>query len=59
MLYLKACPRCKGDVQLGEDYYGRYMECLQCSFTLRAQSESMTRGAAKKREDQAASTQAA
>ena len=29
-LYLKACPRCHGDIALDDDQYGRYMECLQC-----------------------------
>ncbi len=30
MLYLKACPRCKGDVSANRDMYGEYRECLQC-----------------------------
>ena len=29
-LYLKACPRCKGDMQTNRDMYGEYNECLQC-----------------------------
>ncbi len=30
MIFLKACPRCRGDVSLDRDIYGRYMRCLQC-----------------------------
>ena len=30
MLYLKACPRCKGDMHSTRDMYGSYRECLQC-----------------------------
>ena len=30
MLYLKACPRCRGDVYLDRDSWGAYMQCLQC-----------------------------
>ena len=32
MIYFKACPRCRGDMILGNDHYGRYMECLQCGY---------------------------
>lgn len=38
-LYLKACPRCRGDIQLDDDQYGRYMECLQCGFLIRSKAE--------------------
>lgn len=30
MLFLKGCPRCKGDVIANRDMYGEYRECLQC-----------------------------
>ena len=30
MLYLKQCPRCKGDMHMNRDIYGTYKECLQC-----------------------------
>jgi len=30
MLWLGACPRCKGDVELDRDHYGWYRQCLQC-----------------------------
>jgi len=32
MLYLKACPRCQGDVQLVNDVDGPFLGCLQCGF---------------------------
>ena len=32
MLYMKACPRCHGDVKLDRDNYGVYAKCLQCGF---------------------------
>ncbi len=32
MMFLKACPRCRGDLVLEEDMYGRYIACLQCGF---------------------------
>jgi len=38
-LYLKACPRCHGDIALDDDQYGRYMECLQCGFLIRSKAE--------------------
>ena len=38
-LYLKACPRCRGDVKYERDVYGRYLECLQCGFLLSSKSE--------------------
>ena len=32
MIRLKACPRCTGDVNLNQDIYGEYEECLQCGY---------------------------
>ena len=31
-IFLKHCPRCKGDVGIRSDQYGRYMHCLQCGY---------------------------
>jgi len=28
---LKSCPRCHGDLFVGQDYYGWYEQCLQCA----------------------------
>ena len=32
MIILKGCPRCRGDVQINKDFYGKYRECLQCGY---------------------------
>ena len=34
MLYLKACPRCRGDINFVNDTYGPSLQCLQCGFTV-------------------------
>ena len=34
MIYLKACEKCGGDVELAQDIYGAYLTCIQCSFTI-------------------------
>jgi len=40
MIYFKACPKCKGDLQRVRDLYGEYVECLQCGFTLELVKEA-------------------
>jgi hypothetical protein len=30
MLFLKACRKCRGDIMLDSDIYGKYARCLQC-----------------------------
>ena len=32
MMYLKQCPKCHGDLYLGEDIHGRYVSCIQCGY---------------------------
>ncbi len=32
MIKFKGCPRCRGDLYLASDIYGRYFNCLQCGF---------------------------
>ena len=32
MIYFKSCPRCRGDVCLTIDIFGKYLSCLQCGF---------------------------
>ena len=32
MLRLKSCPRCRGDLLLEQDLWGRYEQCLQCGY---------------------------
>ncbi len=39
-LYLKACPRCKGDMHANRDMYGEYKECLQCGYMVDIDKES-------------------
>ncbi len=34
LVYLKACPRCNGDLHISEDMYGKYRGCLQCGYVL-------------------------
>ena len=34
MMWLKSCPRCRGDLVLDSDYYGRYVSCIQCGASL-------------------------
>ena len=33
-VYYRACPRCRGDLQVNKDVYGEYKECLQCGYML-------------------------
>ncbi len=33
MIYLRACPKCHGDMYLEKDGYGAYRLCLQCGLT--------------------------
>ena len=30
MFFLKACPKCHGDMYQERDLYGTFVECLQC-----------------------------
>ena len=30
LIFLKACPKCGGDLIVERDSYGRYSKCLQC-----------------------------
>lgn len=32
-LFLKACPRCKGDVHETNDHFGDVKSCLQCGWS--------------------------
>ncbi len=35
-VFLRACPRCGGDMFLEEDMFGPYRSCLQCGCTVEA-----------------------
>jgi len=39
MMWLKACPRCHGDLLRQSDIYGPYVGCLQCGPILRSGEE--------------------
>lgn len=39
MLYLKACPKCGGDLYDANDIYGPYIACLQCGHHLNEAEE--------------------
>ncbi len=32
MIYFNACPKCHGDLTMGQDGYGSFVSCLQCGF---------------------------
>lgn len=34
MMWLKACPRCRGDLYPELDLSGAYLQCLQCGCTV-------------------------
>ena len=39
MIKFKACPKCKGDLYLNQDIYGKYLNCLQCGYLKDISSE--------------------
>ncbi len=39
MVYLKSCPRCRGDLFTERDHRDRYIICLQCGHTLSTTEE--------------------
>jgi len=43
MYWLKACPRCRGDLHEENDFYGLYIACIQCGFVLDSQQEQTLR----------------
>jgi hypothetical protein len=32
MIYLKECPKCKGDLNTREDVDGQFLSCIQCGY---------------------------
>ena len=34
MFYLKACPKCRGDLVVEQDFYGSFFRCFQCGLNL-------------------------
>lgn len=43
MFWLKACPRCRGDLHEEGDIYGVYVACIQCGYVLSPEQEGMLR----------------
>ncbi len=43
MLWLKGCPRCRGDLTLIDEgcLYPRYVQCLQCGHVLSGAAETV------------------
>ena len=32
MIKFKFCPKCRGDLYLSEDIFGKYLSCMQCGY---------------------------
>ena len=45
MFYLKACPKCAGDLYLEKDLYRTYRKCFQCSrmFEVQARQPALSK----------------
>jgi len=39
VVYLKSCPRCRGDLFIERDHRDRYITCLQCGHVLTTTEE--------------------
>ena len=42
--WLKACPKCAGDLRLQPDLTGLYVACVQCGLELNSAQERLLRG---------------
>jgi len=42
-LWIKGCPKCKGDLYSDRDIMGYYRQCLQCGYTFYEQSRRQVR----------------
>jgi transcription elongation factor Elf1 len=40
VMWLKSCPRCRGDLVLDSDFYGGYVSCIQCGASLNTRAPS-------------------
>ena len=47
MFWLKACRKCQGDLYKGEDPYGSFISCIQCSHYLTEEEESQLMGSSQ------------
>ena len=57
MYWLKACPRCRGDLHEERDFYGVYVACIQCGYVLDSRQEQALRLARVLEREPAASTE--
>ncbi len=44
MIWLQACPRCRGDLVPESDRYGPFVSCIQCGTILSSSQESALLG---------------
>jgi hypothetical protein len=49
MMWLGACPRCRGDLHLELDHFGEFISCLQCGTILDEGQEGSLRALATAR----------
>lgn len=47
MILLKGCPRCRGDLRTGGDFYGEYKQCVQCGYLEDVDSPTLRTAVAK------------
>ena len=43
MIKFEACPKCRGDINVAEDIFGKYLSCLQCGYLKDLPAEAMAR----------------
>ena len=43
MYWLKACPRCRGDLREEADSFGAYVACMQCGYVATSEEERKVR----------------
>tara|TARA_Y100000748_G_C15287106_1_gene406883 strand:- start:315 stop:476 length:162 start_codon:yes stop_codon:yes gene_type:complete len=48
MIYLKACPKCQGDIELVSYPDNKFLQCLQCGYSI--DSKSAARKLAEKKQ---------
>lgn len=42
MIHFKSCERCKGDVAQTSDWYGEYLQCMQCGWAKDVSGDPLT-----------------
>ncbi|MFQ5933616.1 MAG: hypothetical protein ACE5KI_03125 [Dehalococcoidia bacterium] len=50
VMWLKACPRCGGDLTAERDFYGSYISCLACGYYLTEAEEVVLRYEPRRRQ---------